>query len=73
MAIKVPRQGQLDAQEANRFLQEARTCGQLRHPSIVSVHEVGRQGDTVYIVAEAETRSEIDTLTRQLLELAERL
>jgi serine/threonine protein kinase len=52
VAIKVPRQGQLDAREANRFLQEARTSGQLRHPNIVSVHEVGRQGDTVYIVAD---------------------
>ena len=31
---------------------EARTAAQLRHPNIVSVHEVGREEDTVYIVSD---------------------
>ena len=52
VAIKVPRQGQLDARGAGRFFREARTAGQLRHPNIVSVHEVGRHGESVYIVAD---------------------
>jgi tRNA A-37 threonylcarbamoyl transferase component Bud32 len=52
VAIKVPRQGQLDAGQSKRFLQEARTSGQLRHPNIVGVHEVGRCGETVYMVAD---------------------
>jgi serine/threonine-protein kinase len=34
------------------FLREARTAAQLRHRNIVSVYEVGREGDTVYIVSE---------------------
>ncbi len=52
VALKVPRQGQTDARQAKRFLQEARTASQLRHPGIVSVYDVGRQGESVYIVAD---------------------
>ncbi len=43
VAIKVPRSGNLaGAQEMDRFLREARSAAQLRHPSIVTVHEVGQ-------------------------------
>jgi len=52
VAIKVPRHGQLNAEEAEQFLREARHAAQLRHPRIVAVHEVGRDGDTVYIVSD---------------------
>ncbi len=52
VAIKVPRKEQLDGSDAEQFLREARASAQLRHPNIVSVHEVGRQGDTLYIVSE---------------------
>jgi WD40 repeat protein/tRNA A-37 threonylcarbamoyl transferase component Bud32 len=52
VAIKVPRKGQLDPLEAEQFLREARAAAQLRHPNIVSVHEVGRDGDTVFIVSD---------------------
>jgi serine/threonine protein kinase len=42
VAIKVPRAGNLpDDYGKDRFLREARSVAQLRHPSIVSVHEVG--------------------------------
>jgi tRNA A-37 threonylcarbamoyl transferase component Bud32 len=42
VAIKVPRSGNLaGADELDRFLREARSVAQLRHPSIVAVHEVG--------------------------------
>ena len=33
-------------------MREARAAAQLRHPGIVSTHEVGRDGDTLYIVNE---------------------
>src|SRR5262245_6626409 len=52
VAIKVPRcdrptgtQG-----EAERFLREARSVAQFRHPSIVSIYDVGRQDGIPYLV-----------------------
>jgi serine/threonine-protein kinase len=42
VAIKVPRSGSLaTAEDRDRFLREARSVAQLRHPAIVPVHEVG--------------------------------
>jgi WD40 repeat protein/tRNA A-37 threonylcarbamoyl transferase component Bud32 len=52
VALKIPRRGQLTSAEAGQFLREARTAAQLRHPHIVSVHEVGRQDETFYIVSD---------------------
>ena len=52
VAIKIPRQGGMTAEEQEKFFREARAAAQLRHPSIVSVHEVGRDGDSVYIVSD---------------------
>ena len=33
-------------------MREARAAAQLRHPNIVSTHEVGRHADTLYIVSD---------------------
>ena len=52
MAIKIPRKGQLNVAETEQFLREARAAAQLRHPNIVSVHEVGREDDVIYIVSD---------------------
>jgi serine/threonine protein kinase/ribosomal protein S27E len=52
VAIKIPRRGQLDREEIEQFVREARAAAQLRHSSIVSVHEVGRDGETVFIVSD---------------------
>ncbi|MEX2317580.1 MAG: protein kinase [Pirellulales bacterium] len=52
IAIKIPRQGAMTAEEQEKFFREARAAAQLRHPNIVSVHEVGRDGDSVYIVSD---------------------
>jgi len=52
VAIKIPRRGQLDPIGEEQFLREARVAAQLRHPNIVSVHEVGREGDILYIVSD---------------------
>jgi eukaryotic-like serine/threonine-protein kinase len=53
VAIKVPRAGELaGGAELDRFLREARSVAQLRHPSIVSVYEVGQHGGLPYLVSE---------------------
>ena len=40
-----------DAHEA-RFLQEARAAGSISHPAIVTIYDVGREGDTAFIAME---------------------
>jgi hypothetical protein len=52
VAVKIPCRGQLDAAQTEQFLREARAAAQVRHPNIVSVHEIGRDGDSIYIVTE---------------------
>ncbi|MBX3440358.1 MAG: protein kinase [Planctomycetaceae bacterium] len=52
VAIKIPRKEQLSPVEMEQFLREARSAAQLKHPHIVSVHEVGRNGETLYIVSD---------------------
>lgn len=52
VAVKVPRAGGMTSEEQEKFFREARAAAQLKHPSIVSVHEVGRDGDSIYIVSE---------------------
>ena len=52
VAIKIPRAGDMSAEEQEKFFREARATAQLRHPNIVNVHEVGRDGDSVYIVSD---------------------
>jgi tetratricopeptide (TPR) repeat protein/predicted Ser/Thr protein kinase len=49
IAVKVLRPGEATfAALVQRFLEEARHLARLRHPNIVSVHEVGRAGDEPY-------------------------
>ena len=52
VAVKIPRRGQLEPEEVEKFLREARAAAQLKHPNIVGVHEVGQQGETVFIVSD---------------------
>ena len=52
VAVKIPRKGQLAREEIEQFFREARLAAQLRHPNIVPVHEVGRDGDTIFIVSD---------------------
>ena len=65
-----------DTQEA-RFRQEARAAGGLSHPSIITVYDVGREGDVAYIAMELVEGRELRELIRdgtlapsQALELA---
>jgi WD40 repeat protein len=52
VAIKIPRQSGMTPEQQEQFFREARAAAQLRHPNIVCVHEVGRDGDSVYIVSD---------------------
>lgn len=52
VAIKIPRKDELTRGETENFFREARAAAQLQHPNIVSVHEVGRDQDIVYIVSD---------------------
>src|SRR5262245_59627324 len=53
VAIKVPRAGNLpDEKDLDRFLREARSVAQLRHPVIVPVYEVGQADGVFYLVCE---------------------
>jgi tRNA A-37 threonylcarbamoyl transferase component Bud32 len=52
VAIKRPRAGKLAGADLDRFLREARSVAHLRHPSTVSVHEVGEQDGVPYLVSD---------------------
>jgi serine/threonine protein kinase len=53
VALKVPRAGNLaGAAELDRFLREARSVAQLRHPGIVAVHEVGQHDGIPFLVSD---------------------
>jgi WD40 repeat protein/tetratricopeptide (TPR) repeat protein/tRNA A-37 threonylcarbamoyl transferase component Bud32 len=53
VAVKVPRAGTLDGPGVrDRFLREARSAAQLRHPHIVTVHEVGEHDGAPYLVSD---------------------
>jgi serine/threonine protein kinase len=52
VALKIPRKEQLTEADAEKFLREARAAAQVRHPNIVSVHEVGREDGRIYIASD---------------------
>jgi WD40 repeat protein/tRNA A-37 threonylcarbamoyl transferase component Bud32 len=54
VALKVPRSSNLPqaGPARDRFLREARSAAQLRHPSIVSVHDVGDHEGVPYLVSD---------------------
>jgi len=52
VAVKIPRKDQLTEAEGEQFLREARAASQVKHPNVVSVHEVGRDDDVMFIVSE---------------------
>jgi hypothetical protein len=53
VAVKVPRVGNLaGGEDLDRFLREARSVAQLRHPAIVTVHEVGQHEGVPYLVSD---------------------
>jgi WD40 repeat protein/tRNA A-37 threonylcarbamoyl transferase component Bud32 len=69
VALKVPRAGDLSSQEdRDRFLREARSAAQLRHPNIVPLYEVGQAEVMPYLVsAYVQGVTLADLLTAQRL------
>jgi WD40 repeat protein/tetratricopeptide (TPR) repeat protein len=53
IALKIPRSGNVSTPgEADRFLREARSAAQLKHPGIVSLYDAGQDHGTYYLVSE---------------------
>jgi WD40 repeat protein/tRNA A-37 threonylcarbamoyl transferase component Bud32 len=65
VAIKVPRASSLArGEDQDRFLREARSVAQLRHPGIVPVYEVGQQDGRPFLVSDfVQGRTLADMLT----------
>lgn len=52
VAIKIPRPGEVSTESATLMLRDAQAAAQVKHPGIVRVHELGREGDILYIVSD---------------------
>jgi hypothetical protein len=53
VAVKLPHARRfVSSVREELFLREARSAARLQHPGIVAVHDVGRDRDTIYIVAD---------------------
>jgi WD40 repeat protein len=53
VAVKIPRSSSIPtAEDMDRFLREARSAAQLRHPGIVAVHDAGTIDGTCCLVSE---------------------
>ena len=64
VALKVlPPRVVSNGEHLNRFKQEAQTASGLNHPNIITIHEIGSDGDTHYIATEF---IEGETLRRRL-------
>jgi serine/threonine protein kinase len=56
VAVKVlPPHLSSSAESRQRFEREAKTISQLSHPHICALYDVGREGETEYLVARART------------------
>jgi serine/threonine protein kinase len=66
VAVKVLREGfASDPAFLTRFQREARAAANLDHPNIVTVYDVGQDGDRHYIVMEYVDGQDLKTLIRQ--------
>ncbi|MEM1068246.1 MAG: protein kinase [Planctomycetota bacterium] len=52
VAVKIPRSDRFNERQKQQFLREAQAAAQLQHRNIVSIHEIGRHEDLIYIVSE---------------------
>src|ERR1700729_4652666 len=78
VALKIlPEDVSGEPRRAIRFEREARAASALNHPNIVSVYDVGREGDIAYIVSELvdgeslrQVIAEGPVSTRRVIEIA---
>ncbi|MGZ5596415.1 MAG: serine/threonine-protein kinase [Usitatibacter sp.] len=49
-----------------RFLQEARAAGSISHPAIITIYDVGREGDTAFIAMELLEGRDLRELIREV-------
>jgi len=64
VAVKVlPQALALDRDRLSRFEQEARAASALSHPNIVTIHEIGREGETAFIAMELVEGATLRELT----------
>jgi len=72
VAIKVLRpQFATDQDFVDRFFGEARHAAKLSHPNVVNVHDVGREGETYFIVMELVEGSTLAEIAREAGRLPE--
>ena len=63
VAVKIlPAEKVADADRKRRFVQEAKAASALNHPNIITIHDVGRDGDTDFIVMEYVKAKTLDAL-----------
>ncbi|MFL6352559.1 MAG: protein kinase domain-containing protein [Bryobacteraceae bacterium] len=66
VAVKIlPREFSSDAERRRRFLREAKAASALNHPSIVTVHDFGSEGDIDYLVMEYIAGKPLDRIIPQ--------
>ena len=66
VALKVLRQDRVSGEDfVRRFLKEAQAIGRLSHPNIVTVYDVGKDQDTIYIAMEFLDGHPLDEVFRK--------
>src|ERR1035438_9745445 len=75
VAIKVlPPEKVADAERKRRFVQEAKAASALNHPNIITVHDTGEAGGSVFIVMEhVPGKTLADLISRKGIGLKETL
>jgi serine/threonine-protein kinase len=52
VALKILRRRESDTDQMRRFLREARSASMLNHPNVVTIFDIGREGEVDYIATE---------------------
>jgi len=63
--ILMSAEAQERAEYEARFYQEAKAAGGLNHPNIITIHDIGREGDTAYMAMELLDGVELRELMKQ--------